>query len=100
MEEVFEPVTAKQAEATENQIQALHDSSQTTRHVIENQRRAIQESSDNLQKPIKQGIQDYVEITNRNIQLLTSIVSSNQGDYSIVKTVSNLLDDKNKSQFS
>ena len=37
MEEVFEPVTAKQAEATENQkqlsenqIQALHDSSQTT----------------------------------------------------------------------
>ena len=50
MEEVFEPVTAKQAEATENQkqlsgnqIQALHDSSQTTRQAIENQTRAIKE---------------------------------------------------------
>ena len=71
MEEVFEPVTTKQAEATENQkhlseiqIQAinqqLHDSSQTTRQAIENQTRAIeegiQESSntlhDNLQKKI------------------------------------------------
>ena len=43
MEEVFQPVTAKQAEATgnqkhlsEKQIQALHDSSQTTRQAIEN----------------------------------------------------------------
>ena len=52
MEKVFEPVTAKQAEATENQIQALHDSSQTTRQAIENQTRAIkegiQESCNNL----------------------------------------------------
>ena len=50
MEEVFEPVTAKQAEATQNQkqnqiqiqqhaemqIQALHDSTQTTTRAIEN----------------------------------------------------------------
>ena len=111
MEEVFEPVTAKQAEATENQIQAsekqlqaLRDSSQTTRQAIENQGRAIQENSntshDNLQKSIKQGIQDYDEITNRNNQLLTSLVNSNQVDYSIVKTVSNFFNDKNKSQFS
>ena len=72
MEEVFEPVTTKQAEATENQkqlsekqiqaserqLQALNqqllDSSQTTRQAIENQTRAnkegIQESNNNLQK--------------------------------------------------
>ena len=102
MKEVFEPVTAKQAEATENQkqlsekqIQALRDSSLA----IE-----IQESSntlhDGLQKYNKQGIQDNYEITNRNNQLLTSFVRSNQVDSSIVKTVSNLLNDKNKSQFS
>ena len=105
MEEVFEHVTVSQAEApaklveateyqkqlSEKQIQAFHDSSL-----------AIQESSntlhDNLQKSFKQGIQDYDEITNRNNQLLTSLVNSNQVDSSIVKTVSNLLN--TKSQFS
>ena len=118
MEEVFEPVTTKQAEATENQkqlsekqIQAserqlqaidqpLHDSSQTTKQAIENQSRAvkerIQESNNNLQK----NLQYYNEITNRINQLLASLVNSNQVDSSIVKTVSNLLNDKNKSQFS
>ena len=115
MEEVFEPVTTKQAEATENQkqlsekqIQALHDStcaaSQTTVQAIENQTQAIRESSNalnkNLQKSIKEGIQEYDEITNRNNQLLTSLVNSNLVDSSFVKTVSNLLNDKNKSQFS
>ena len=107
MEEVFDPVTTKQAEATENQkqlsekqIQAserqlqainqqLHDSSQTTRQVIENQTRAI-----------KEGIQEHDETSNRNNQLLASLVDSNQVDSSIVKKVSNLLNDKNKSQFS
>ena len=110
--EVFEPVTAKQAEATENQkqlsekqLQALRDFSQTTSQAIENQTRAIQESSDilhnNLQKSIKEGIQDFDEIVaNRKNQLLLSLVNSNQVDSSIVKTVSNLLNDKNKSQFS
>ena len=65
MEEVFETVTAKQAKATENQeqlsekqIPALHDFSLA----IENQTRAIQESSntlhDNLQNSIKYGKQN------------------------------------------
>ena len=71
---------------------------------IENQTRAmkegIRESSNTMQKSIKQGIQEYDEITNRNNQLLTSLVNFNQVDSSIVKTVSNLLNDKNKSQFS
>ena len=115
LEEVFEPVTTKQVEANEKQIQALHDStraiasaanaaSQTTVQAIKNQTQAIRESSNalnkNLQKSIKEGIQEYDEITNRNNQLLTSLVTSNQVDSSIVKTVSNLLSDKNKSQFS
>ena len=109
MEEVFEPVTTKQAESTENQkqlsekqIQAINQQLHDSSLAIENQTRAIQESSntlhDNLQKSIKQGIQDFDEITNRNIQLLTKFVQSNQVDSSIVKTVSNLLN--TKSQFS
>ena len=57
-----------------------------------------------MQKSIEEGIQEYAkqydEITNRNNQLLTNLVNSNQVDSSIVKTVSNLLNDKNKSQFS
>ena len=55
---------------------------------------------ENLQKSIKQGKQDFDEMTNRDNQLLTSLVISNQVDSSTVKTVSNLLNDKNKSQFS
>ena len=111
LEEVFEPVTTKQVEANEKQIQALHDSTREasraasqTVQAIKNQTQAIRESSNalnkNLQKSIKEGIQEYDEITNRNNQLLTSLVTSNQVDSSIVKTVSNLLNDKNKSQFS
>ena len=110
MEEVFEPVTAKQAEATKNQkqlsekqFQALRDSSQTTVQAIENQTQAIRESSKamnkNLQKSIKEGTQEYDEITNRNNQLDTNQGISNQVASSIVKTVSDLLNDKNKSQF-
>ena len=108
MGEVFEPVTFKQQELSEKQIQALRDSthagSQTTVQAIENRTQAIRESRNalnkNLQKSIKEGIQEYDEITNRNNQILTSLVNSNQVDSSIVKTVSNLLNDKNKSQFS
>ena len=111
LEEVFEPVTTKQVESNEKQIQALHDSTREasraasqTVQAIKNQTQAIRESSNalnkNLQKSIKEGIQEYDEITNRNNQLLTSLVTSNQIDSSIVKTVSNLLNDKNKSQFS
>ena len=50
----------------------------------------------NLQKSIK----EFDEITYRNNQLVTDLVNSNQVDSTIIKTVSNLLNDKNKSQFS
>ena len=53
-----------------------------------------------MQNSIKEGIKQHNETTNHNNQLLTSLVNSNQVDSSIVKTVSNLLNDKNKSQFS
>ena len=89
LEEVFEPVTTKQMESNEKQLQA-----------IENQTRAIEHYNNTLQNSIKEGIKQYNEITNHNNQLLTSLVNSNQVDSSIVKTVSNLLNDKNKSQFS
>ena len=93
LEEVFEPVTTKQVESNEKQLQA-----------IENQTRAIEHNNNTLQNSIKEGIKQYNEITNHNAelrnQLLTSLVNSNQVDSSIVKTVSNLLNNKNKSQFS
>ena len=108
MEKVFEPVTFKQQELSEKQIQTLRDSthaaSQTTVQAIENQTQAIGESSNalnkNLQKSIKEGLQEYDEITNRKNQTITSLANSNQVNSSIAKTVSNLLNDKNKSQFS
>ena len=96
MEEVFEPVTENQKQHENNinqQIQAIND-----------QTKAIKDSSKilntNLQKSIKQGIQEYDEISKKNNELLTNLVNSNQVDSSIVKTISNLLNDKNKSQFS
>ena len=107
MEEVFEPVTEKQSkqqELSEKQIQVLRDSTQTTTQAIQDQTRAIQESSNTLNKKlhksVKEGIQEYDKITNRNNQIVTDLVNSNQVDSSIVKTVSNLLNDNNKSQFS
>ena len=111
MEEVFEPVTenqkqnqTKQQELSEKQIQTLRDSTQTTTQAIQDQTRAIQESSNTLNKKlhksVKEGIQEYDKITNRNNQIVTDLVNSNQVDSSIVKTVSNLLNDNNKSQFS
>ena len=107
MEEVFEPVTVKQAEATKNQkqlpekqIQALRDSSQTTVQAIQDQTQAIRESNNALNKNLQKSIKGYDEITNRTNQLINNLVNSNQVDSSIVKTVSNLLNDKNKSQFS
>ena len=48
----------------------------------------------------QKNLQNYEEIANRKNQLLASLVNTSQVDYSIVKTVSNLLNDKNKSQFS
>ena len=107
MEEVFEPVTEKQSkqqELSEKQIQVLRDSTQTTTQAIQDQTRAIQESSNSLNKKlhksVQEGIQEYDKITNRNNQIVTDLVNSNQVDSSIVKTVSNLLNDNNKSHFS
>ena len=107
---VFEPVTenqkqnqTKQQELSEKQIQALRDFTQTTTQGIENQTRAIQESSDtlneNLQKSNKEGIQQKGEISNSNTQLLTKLFNSYQVDSIIIKTISNSLNDENKSQF-
>ena len=111
MEEVFEPVTENQKKTqnqtkleSEKQIQALRDSTQTTTQTIQDQTRAIQESSNTpnkkIHKSVKEGIQEYDKITNLNNQIVTDLVNSNQVDSSIVKTVSNLLNDNNKSQFS
>ena len=89
MEEVFEPVTenqkqnqTKQQDLSEKRIQALRDSTQTTTQAIENQTRAIEHSSDILNKNLQKSIKD---------------ANSNQVDSSIVKTVSNLLN--TQSQF-
>ena len=57
MEEVFEPVTFKQPELSEKQIQALRDSthaaSQTTVKAIENRTQAFRESSNALNKNLQ-----------------------------------------------
>ena len=100
MEEVFEPVTTKQVESNEKQLQAIDKQTQGVTQAIENQTRAIEHNNNTLQNSIKEGIKQYNEITNLNNQLLTSLVNSNQVDSSTVKSVSNLLNDKNKSQFS
>ena len=104
LEEVFEPVTTKQVESNEKQLQAIDKQTQGVTQAIENQTRAIEHNNNTLhvamRNSIEEGIKQYNEITNHNNQLLTSLVNSNQVDSSIVKTVSNLLNDKNKSQFS
>ena len=100
MEEVFEPVTENQKKSqnqtkleSEKQLQALRDSTETTTQ-------AIRESSNALNKNLQKSIKEYDEITYRNNQLVTDLVNSNQVDSTRIKTVSNLLNDKNKSQFS
>ena len=87
-------------ESNEKQLQAIDKQTQGVTQSIENQTRAIKQNNSTLHNSIKEGIKQYNEITNHNNQLLTSLVNSNQVDSSIVKTVSNLLNDKNKSQFS
>ena len=99
MEEVFEPVTENQ----NKQQQALRDSTQTTTHAIQAQTEAIKQSNilnKSLQKSIEKRRNKYDKISNRNNQLVTNLVNSNLVDSSIVKTISKLLNDKNKSQFS
>ena len=104
LEEVFEPVTTKQVESNEKQLQAIDKQTEGVTQAIEKQTRAIEHNNNTLQNSIKEGIKQNNEITNHNAelrnQLLTSLVNSNQVVSSIVKTVSNLLKDKNKSQFS
>ena len=96
MEKVFKPVTEnqnqnqiKQEELSEKQIQAIKDSDKATTQAIENQTKAIQESSNafnkNLQKSIEKGIQEYDEISEKNREMLTNLVNSNQVDSSIIK---------------
>ena len=82
MEEVFEPVTAKQAEGTKNQkqfsekqLQALRDSSQTTVQAIENQTQAIQESSNILNKNLQKSIKNHNEITNCDNRFVTVLAN-------------------------
>ena len=87
-------------ESNEKQLQAIDKQTQGVTQAIENQTRAIEHNNNTLQNSFKEGIKQYNEITNHNNQLLTSLVNSNKVDSSIVKTVSNLLNDKNKSQFS
>ena len=104
MEEDFEPVTTKQVESNEKQLQAIDKQTQGVTQAIENQTRAIEHNNNTLrvamQNSIKEGIKQYNAFTNHNNQLLTSLGNSNQVDSSIVKAVSNLLNDKNNSQFS
>ena len=72
--------------------------------MIQTTTQAIRESSNalntNLIKSIKEGLQEYDEITNRKNLNLTNLVNSNTVNSSIVKTVSNLLKDKTRSQFN
>ena len=114
LEENFEPVTAKQADAIKNQTQlsekplqvigqqtqAVRDSSQTTVLSNRNSKQVFQKSSNTFNNILQKSIKDYDEITNRNNQLVTNLVNSNQVDFSIVRTVSKLPNDKHKSQFS
>ena len=68
---------------------------QAIKNISQNLSQNIQQSSNILNKnkhhSIKQGMQENDDITNRNSQVLTSLVNSNTGDSSIVKTVCNLL---------
>ena len=83
------------------QIQIIDQQPQALRNSSEILTRPIQESSNipnkYLQKSIKEGIQEFDEIINCNIQLVTDLVNLNQVDFSIVRIVSNLLN--TQSQF-
>ena len=65
MEEVFEPVTENQKKSqnqtkleSEKQIEALRDSTQTTTQAIQDQTRAIQESSNTLNKKLHKSVKE------------------------------------------
>ena len=79
---------------------ALGQQTQWFVQAIQYLNRAIRELSDALNKTLQKSIKEYDEIITPKNQLVTNFVNSNQIDFSIVKTVSNLLNDKNKRQFS
>ena len=102
IEEIFEPVTENQKQCpkqiqqqAENQIQSIDQQTRPLRDFSQTITKTIQESTktlnENIQKPVKEGIEKYNENTNRNNQLVTDLVHPNQVDFSIVKIVSNLL---------
>ena len=74
------------------QLQALRGSTQATTPAIENQTRAIQHSSDilnkNSRKAFKDGTKEHDELTTRSKQYLTNLINSDLVDSSIKKTVS------------
>ena len=80
MEEVFEPVTAKQVEATENhtkQIQELRDSTQTTTGAIGQQTQgfvqAIQVKLEQYENRVTLWINKYKNLIKNMMKLLTVI---------------------------
>ena len=110
MEEVLNPFlktrnpTKLNNNNSEKQLQGLHYSFQNTTQTMESQTKEIQESftalNEKLQKSIRERIQEDVAISARKKPILTNLVISNQGDTSIVETVSSNLNYKDKSQFS
>ena len=53
-----------------------------------------------MQKSLDKGIQEYDALTTRKTEIVTNLVNSNLVDNSFVKKVTNLLNNKNKRQFS
>ena len=65
----------------------------------EEQRLALTESVKAIREANTSNIEQYKSITEKNNKLLNQLVNSKKVDSSIIKTIANLLSDKNKSQF-
>ena len=88
MEQVFEPVTNNQ----KKELKAINEAA-------EEQRLALTESVKAIREANTSNIEQYKYITEKNNKLLNQLVNSKSVDSSIIKTIANLLSDKNKSQF-
>ena len=88
IEEVFEPVTNNQ----KKELKAINEAA-------EEQRLALTESVKAIREANTSNIEQYKYITEKNNKLLNQLVNSKSVDSSIIKTIANLLSDKNKSQF-
>ena len=88
MEQVFEPVTNNQ----KKELKAINEAA-------EEQRLALSESVKAIREANTSNIEQYKYITEKNNKLLNQLVNSKSVDSSIIKTIANLLSDKNKSQF-